>query len=111
MWRPFDNGSTLATVGSEGGPIVRDEEHDLGARITLEQQCRFAPFAITCGLYGWFFHTCFFAGREEAEGTYDAMRAEIGRIAALLGEDPVDSGEARRQVLQSISQFVERFPT
>jgi hypothetical protein len=33
----FDCGESLGTSGSEGGTIRRDKEHNLGARITLEE--------------------------------------------------------------------------
>jgi hypothetical protein len=36
-WQPFDNGATVGQRGSEDGVTLRDEEHDLGARITLER--------------------------------------------------------------------------
>jgi hypothetical protein len=56
-WHSFENGGTLGQAGSEEGTILRDEEHPLGARISLERDCRVAPFAITCGIYGWMLHT------------------------------------------------------
>ena len=74
-WQPTENGGTLGTAGSEGGVILRDEEHDLGARITLERHCSIAPFAVTCGIYGWFFHTRFASTETEAE--YSAMSSGL----------------------------------
>jgi hypothetical protein len=56
-WLPLENGGTLGQTGSEEGTIVRDQEHPLGARISLERDCRVAPFAITFGIYGWMLHT------------------------------------------------------
>ena len=111
MWQAFDNSRTVGTPGSEGGAIVRDEEHELGARITLEQGCEVAPFAITCGLYGWFVHTCYKGGRDEADATYEAMREELGRIADMLGEEPTDAEQTKHAVFEAIPPFVERFPT
>ena len=46
-WRPFESGSSIGATGSEGGKILLDEEHDAGARITLEQGPKI-PFSITC---------------------------------------------------------------
>jgi len=60
MWDPFDSGTTIGQTGSESGRIMRDEQHSRGARITLERDTRAAPFAITCGAYGWMVHACFF---------------------------------------------------
>jgi hypothetical protein len=49
-WGPAGGATTIGTIGSEGGVIVRDEEHPDGARITLEAvQGRPYSFAITCG--------------------------------------------------------------
>src|SRR5262249_53589230 len=66
-WGPFDGGATVGQRGSEDGAIVRDDEHDLGARITLERGCAHCPVAVTCGIYGWFFHTRFLGSEAEAE--------------------------------------------
>lgn len=41
MWYSFDNGSTIGTDGSENGVIIKDEEHELGARITLEKDTKY----------------------------------------------------------------------
>jgi hypothetical protein len=61
-WSRFvDEKGAPAVTGSEGGTIVLDEEHGLGARITLEKDGAIAPFTITCGIYGWMAHTRFFS--------------------------------------------------
>jgi hypothetical protein len=39
--------------GAKAEKVIFDQEHELGARITLERNTRAAPFAITCGIYGW----------------------------------------------------------
>jgi hypothetical protein len=110
-WHAFDQGQSIGTSGSEGGVILRDEEHDAGARITLERDTRVAPSAITCGLYGWFFHTCFFGSPAEAGKTCDEMKIEMQKIIDLIS-DVVDGKEgAEGRVYGSISEFVERFPT
>ena len=69
-WYPCDDGDTLGETGTDGGVIVRDEEHPYGARITLEQG-GFAAFSITCGIYGWMVHTRFFSARAEADAAYE----------------------------------------
>ena len=112
MWTRFvDETGTPAQVGTEGGTIVVDEEHALGARITLEQDGVIAPFAITCGIYGWIVHTRFFASRDDARHAYEAMKPELGTIleAIPLKSDPeVDDKSAR--ISDAISDFVTRFP-
>jgi len=78
-WKPFGSEPKASSEyaadvlrGSEGGVIVRDEEHALGARITLETGCGIAPYAITCGIYGWMMHTCFL---EELADDEEGQRA------------------------------------
>jgi hypothetical protein len=65
--------------GTEGGVILLDEEHDLGARITLELLEGRAN-AITCGIYQWMMHTRFFASEPEARLAYDAMKIDLDAI-------------------------------
>jgi hypothetical protein len=45
VWQPLDEGVTFGLPGSEGGITVRDEEHELGARATLERDCQHSPWA------------------------------------------------------------------
>ena len=90
---------------------MRDEEHEAGARISLERAAKIAPFAITCGIYGFFFHTCYFGEEAEARRVYDAMMVELGRIINLAAPETEEGTSDRGEVMQAISEFVERFPT
>lgn len=110
-WHGFDEGKSIGTLGSEGGVTFRDEEHDAGARITLERDTRIAPFAITCGLYGWFFHTCFFPAEAVAEEAFAAMKIEMQKIIDLLSGVADEREGAESRVYDAISGFVDRFPT
>jgi hypothetical protein len=59
-WVALEKGATVGSRGSENGVILIDEEHSLGARITLERDGASAPFPITCRLTrGCRFATCF----------------------------------------------------
>jgi len=110
VWRPFENGATVGQRGSEDGVIVRDEEHELGARITLERDCsRGVPFAVTCGIYGWFFHTRFLGSKAEAE--FPVMMDELAAILDIIprADDP-DAHSKCVGVSEAIQGFVERFP-
>jgi len=110
-WGLFEDGKTVGARGSEDGVILVDEEHDLGARITLEQDGGTAPFAITCGIYGWMFHTRFFGVRETAERDLEAMKHAIGLI--LLKIPNVDDAELdlkSQEVSVAMSAFVDQFP-
>jgi hypothetical protein len=102
QWICFDNGRTIGQTGSESGVIVRDDEHSLGARITLERGGSIAPYSITCGIYGCMVHTCFFATEQEASQQFDRMESVL---AAILQSDPSDI-----ELIDAVGQFVEQFP-
>ena len=106
-WYPFDNGATLGQKGSESGVIMRDEEHPLEARITLERDTRAAPFAITCGIYGCMLHTRFFSNESEATSQYEEMKAAL---SALLLTENEGGPEECRSFLDGVSKFVENYP-
>lgn len=82
-WSAFDGGATLGQQGSEEGVIVQDDEHRLGARITLERDGGAAPFAI-CGL---FVHTAFASEEPEALQKYAAMKERLARIISSEESD------------------------
>jgi hypothetical protein len=109
-WKPFDNGATIGQNGSEGGTIVRDDEHDQGVRITLERNCcHGVPFAVTCGIYGWFFHTRLLGSESEAE--YPAMLVALTAIIGMIPDaDDPKSNAKTGQVTDAIGAFVARFP-
>ena len=111
-WVPFDGGSTVGQRGSEEGVVLRDDEHDLGARITLERDCAGGiPFAITCGIYGWMFHTRFFSSGTEASAEFDQMREVLADILDLIPRvDDPDSGAKCQRVCDAIGEFAARFP-
>ena len=110
-WATFDSGQTIGETGSESGEIVQDEEHDLGSRITLEARCRAAPYAITCGIYGWMAHTRFFPDRETAKLAMAEMKSALETILAQIpsADDP-DVDRKCGHVTEAIGEFVKRFP-
>jgi hypothetical protein len=110
MWHAFQNGETIGKAGSEGGQIVADEEHDDGARITLEK-CDRPPAAITCGIYGFMLHTRYFSSVAEAQPEYEEMKLELGRILKNFADESVDAEQANHNLFAAVEQFVERFPT
>jgi hypothetical protein len=110
-WFPHDQGSTIGQYGSEAGVIVRDEEHPLGARITLERRTPTAPFAITCGVYGWMVHTRFFSDEPGAKAEYEDMRDALTSILNIVPEaSEAENNEKMRPVNEAVASFVERFP-
>lgn len=106
-WTPCENGSTSGTTGSEGGVVLRDEEHETGARITLEE-CGHPPFAITCGIYGVVAHTAFAATEIEAVDAYEAMKAEIEALLDLLPDTDAEP-EAKERFYEAISAFTNKY--
>jgi hypothetical protein len=107
----MENGATLGTRGSEHGTIERDEEHTDGARITLERDATNAPFAITCGVYGWIFHTRFLSTADEGNWEFDAMKSGLADILALIPlQDDPDAEAKCNRVCEVIQEFVARFP-
>jgi len=112
VWSSFDNGKSIGQTGSESGIIIRDDEHYDGARITLERDGQTAPFAITCGVYGWMVHTRFFGKEPEAQSEFERMRSALATIIGMIPDavDP-EADDKSRVVVESISEFVAQFPT
>jgi hypothetical protein len=106
-WRAFDIGSTFGQKGMASGETIRDEEHALGARITLEQNTRIAPFAITCGIYGWMVHTRFLGSEDGANAEYDKMKSAIAEIIRPFSDPDYNDSTA---TVKAIEGFVETFP-
>lgn len=102
-WSKFNQGSTIGARGSEGGMIMDDQEHDLGARITLERACRQVPFAITCGIYGAVVLTVYVNSEAEASRLTTEIRRELDRI--LRFSQSADANAVRIE----ISTFVQRY--
>ncbi|MGA2338951.1 MAG: hypothetical protein ABSF75_03570 [Terracidiphilus sp.] len=108
-WHPSESGETLGQTGSEEGNVVRDEEHSLGARITLERDVRIAPFAITCGIYGWMIHTRFFSFQPEAETQYDLMKTALSELLEAA-EQAADVDGGRQVMFDGIDEFIGAYP-
>jgi hypothetical protein len=111
LWEPFACGTSIGQRGSENGRIVRDDEYQQEARITLEHDGMTAPFTITCGIYGWMFHTCFFSTREQADRAFDAMRDVLATIVDQIPYiTDADQDAKSGAVAVAIRRFVEQFP-
>jgi hypothetical protein len=113
-WHILDNGTTVGSRGSESGVILLDDEHSLGARITLERDGASAPFSITCGIYGWMVHTRFFGDLQDAELAFDAMKHDLSELLEKnpLQQDPETGPETdpETRFSEAIGVFVNRFP-
>lgn len=66
---------------------------------------------LTCGIYGWIAHTCFFDMEHSARQAFDAMKLELARILARIPtEADPEAGQAVTTVVDAISRFVDRLP-
>lgn len=65
-------------IGNEGGKIIKDEEFNSSARITLEELPD-GHYAVTCGIYGAMVYTAYF-GKENAFSKYEEMKSDIEAI-------------------------------
>lgn len=92
-WYPFEDSKTIGTRGSENGIILLDEEHDIGARITLEKD-GYHLFALTCGIYGFMMLTGFASTEEEARVKYMAMRSDIALCLEHCSQPEIGKEEA-----------------
>lgn len=109
-WQAFEDGKTMGRTGSEGGVIRLDDEHLDGARITLEAGCLRAPYAITCGIYGWMVHTRFLADEETADHAVTVMKPALEDILVLLPGADDDAAARAGAVEDAIAAFVESYP-
>ena len=109
-WYDYDEGYSIGTSGTDGGIIVRDEEYNFAARITIEEEGSFAPFSIICTIYGLMSHTRFFSDESEADEEFDRMKFDLEKILSLLPADGDADEDALDEISDEISEFVERFP-
>lgn len=109
-WTEYDEGYSVGTSGEGDGAIVRDEEHESGARITLEEESSLAEFAVTCNIYGWMFHTRLFNEENEAHGAFDEMKAELGEILESMPPEDGADEEAQENFAEELAMFVEKYP-
>jgi hypothetical protein len=109
-WYDFDEGYSIGTSGPEDGLIVRDEEHQAGARMTLEEDGSFSPYSITCGIYGWMFHTRYFSEESQANEEFELMKTDLDEILESFSTED-DADEDTLDVISvEISEFVEKYP-
>lgn len=96
--------STAAeSAGGGDGRIVADEEHPLGARITLRANGHVAPWSIRCEIYGMLVHKMFCRDVTAPLSMYREMKAYIDE---LLGSGCHTDREEQNRI---VDQFVRRF--
>ncbi|MDX2162157.1 MAG: hypothetical protein SF162_12600 [bacterium] len=107
-WTQYEDGATIGKKGNEGGLIIRDEVHETGGRITLEQDCLRAPHAITAVIYGWLMHTRFLADEPTALHEYTRMQPALVQIGTLLNADGIPDDVDAMDM--AVARFSEQFP-
>jgi len=103
-WEPYNNGRSIGVKSSEGGQIVRDEEHPQGARITIKQGLDYV--SVSCNISGKIDHTRFFKEMKTAESEYKIMQDELAKVIGAISS----AKAADIKVWEAISGFVARFP-
>jgi hypothetical protein len=89
---------------------VLDDEHAIGGRICLERD-GYAPFVITCGIYGWLVHTRVFSDEAEARLAYDAMKEALDTVIESIPKIDEPNCDAKtKEVPERLRAFVKRFP-
>ncbi|MEP3208309.1 MAG: hypothetical protein ABJN95_03920 [Maribacter sp.] len=99
FWKTFEDETTVGTIGSEGGKIIKDEENTFGARVTLEGKGDVAPSSITIGIYGLMFHTDFFDSVEQAMLSFDQFKIRIDKLIThnLVGDHEKGEDWSKKQ--------------
>lgn len=103
-WKPYNRGRSIGVKGSEGSVILRDEEHPLGARMTIKQGKDFV--SVSCNISGKIDHTRFFKEMRGAEREYANMQKEMEKVLKAISS----AKAADIKVWETISGFVARFP-
>jgi hypothetical protein len=103
-WQPYNHGRSIGVRGSEGSKIIRDEEHPLGARMTIKQGQDYV--SVSCNISGKIDHTRFFREMSAAECEYSIMKKELVNVMNAVSS----ARAADIKVWEAISGFVARFP-
>jgi hypothetical protein len=103
-WFVYKGGRSIGSVSAEGGEILRDEEHEAGARVTLKRGTSYV--SVSCNVYGWMDHTRFFGSVIEAQREYILMKSSLGNMV----ENILLAGKSDLKMWEAIADFVRRFP-
>jgi hypothetical protein len=102
-WKPFNRGRTIGLKSPEGGVIVRDEEHPLGARIILKEAKEY--ISISCNISSRIDHSRFFRKMSDAEYEYGVMKDELVKVAKIVSSSK--TGDVKSW--EAIAGFVSKF--
>lgn len=109
-WVPFDAGSSIGWMGSQGGAIARDEDFAGQLRLTYEADTSRSFHAVSCSVAGWLLHHRFFDQAEQAVAAFDAMKPALEELRTHLREGGPASAEEARRAGPLLAAFLARFP-
>jgi hypothetical protein len=102
-WFPFNQGKSIGMKSPEGGILVRDEEHPLGARITLKEASDYV--SISCCISGRIDHSRFFTKLSDAQGEFDVMKAELAKVAKVVASARASDIKGWEAIAAFVSKF------
>jgi len=85
-WRPYEDGSSLGWMGTQGGTIARDEDFAGKLRLTYERDDTRSFHAITCLVTGWLLYHRFFDNPDAAHAAFEEMKPALETLLAQLPE-------------------------
>ena len=103
-WFAYNDGRSAGEVTKGGGVILRDDEHKLGARITLKRDINY--ISISCHIYKRIDHSRFFRMISDADREYKSMKSALGNMMIVIDAAAGDD----IKVWEAISEFVRQFP-
>ena len=68
----------------------------------LSETTNIAPFAITCGIYGWMAHTRFFGSKDEANAEYDKMNPRLLKSSGHSATPITTTGTAIVKAIEAL---------
>ena len=109
-WKAVDDGATIGRTGFANGTILRDEQLEGTARITLEELQEEGSFTITASLSGWFDHAHTVTARGRARQEFEEMKSELTPLVDSIPflSDP-ESEHKIVEVTSLVRRFMERF--
>lgn len=81
-WQPYNRGRSIGVKSTKGCKVVRDEEHPLGARMTIKQGQDYV--SVSCNNAGKIDHTRFFNKMNVAEREYKVMQKELAKVIRAI---------------------------
>ncbi len=108
-WRPYEDGSSLGWMGSQGGTIARDEELVGQVRLTYEVDDSRSFHALTCSVAGWLLHHRFFDNAADAHAAFEAMKPALEELRTRLSEGGPKSPADARAAGPLLAAFLARY--